>query len=385
MAVPFARTTRALSADGSRVSIWVLLCAMLAITAWFAWFSISRLGVYEVSQSARLEAGGAPYEISSKVGGTILTSQMQIGDEVEAGTPLAALDAAVQQLDAAEQLARLDSFPTRISALKNEIAALQSALQSDGQGAGQQNAALRARIREAEADVAFARENAARLRRQSANGGVAEIEAERAKSAQKRAEAQRDALIAESRKSGFDANSRAGENRARLEVLRSELATLQSEEVASQAASGRMSLELDQRIIRAPVSGILGDVLPLRPGSTIAPGQKIATIIPKHKLIIVASYKASSGLGRIRPGQRAEMRLDGFPWTQFGTVKARVLRVAAEARGNTIRVELEPLSPPSPKFNMRHGLTGQVEILIEKASPLTLMLRAAGLNSVSRN
>lgn len=385
MAVPFARTTRALSADGSRVSIWVLLCAMLAITAWFAWFSISRLGVYEVSQSARLEAGGATYEISSKVGGTILTSQMQIGDEVEAGTPLAALDAAVQQLDAAEQLARLDSFPTRISALKNEIAALQSALQSDGQGAGQQNAALRARIREAEADVAFARENAARLRRQSANGGVAEIEAERAESAQQRAEAQRDALIAESRKSGFDANSRAGENRARLEVLRSELATLQSEEVASQAASGRMSLELDQRIIRAPVSGILGDVLPLRPGSTIAPGQKIATIIPKHKLIIVASYKASSGLGRIRPGQLAEMRLDGFPWTQFGTVKARVLRVAAEARGNTIRVELEPLSPPSPKFNMRHGLTGQVEILIEKASPLTLMLRAAGLNSVSRN
>lgn len=358
---------------------------MLAIGAWFAWFSISRLGVYEVSNSARLEAGGATYDIASKFGGTILTSEMQIGDEVVAGEPLAALDAAVQQLDTAEQLARLESFPARISALKNEIAALQSALQSDGQGAGQQNAALRARIREAEANVAFARENASRLRRQSMNGGVAEIEAERAESVRKQAEAQRDALIAESRKSGFDASSRAGENNARLEALRSELATLQSEEVASQAASGRMSLELDQRIIRAPVSGILGDVLPLRPGSAIAPGQKIATIIPKHKLVIVASYKASTGLGRIRPGQNAEMRLDGFPWTQFGTVKARVLRVAAEARGNNIRVELEPLSPPSHKFAMRHGLTGQVEILIEKASPLSLMLRAAGLNSVSRN
>ncbi len=358
---------------------------MLAIAAWFAWFSISRLGVYEVSNSARLEAGGATYDIASKFGGTILTSEMQIGDEVVAGEPLAALDAAVQQLDTAEQLARLESFPARISALKNEIAALQSALQSDGQGAGQQNAALRARIREAEANVAFARENASRLRRQSTTGGVAEIEAERAESVRKQAEAQRDALIAESRKSGFDASSRAGENNARLEALRSELATLRSEEIASQAASGRMSLELDQRIIRAPVSGILGDVLPLRPGSTIAPGQKIATIIPKHKLVIVASYKASTGLGRIRPGQRAEMRLDGFPWTQFGTVKARVLRVAAEARGNNIRVELEPLSPPSPTFKMRHGLTGRVEILIEKASPLSLMLRAAGLNSVSRN
>ena len=48
-------------------------------------------------------------------------------------------------------------------------------------------------------------------------------------------------------------------------------------------------------------------------------GDHLATVIPSADLKVVAGFPPSDALARVRQGQPAQMRLDGFPWTEFGS------------------------------------------------------------------
>lgn len=116
----------------------------------------------------------------------------------------------------------------------------------------------------------------------------------------------------------------------------------------------------------------------LRPGGVIDSGHLIAQIVPAGALRVIAEFEPSTALGRVLSGQSAKVRFDGFPWTQFGTLRATAIRVASEPADGTIRVELEPDPSSAPAIPMAHGLPGEVEIEVERISPVALVLRAAG-------
>jgi membrane fusion protein (multidrug efflux system) len=95
-------------------------------------------------------------------------------------------------------------------------------------------------------------------------------------------------------------------------------------------------------------------------------------------LLFVGEFTPATVLGGVRRGQRARLRLDGFPWTQYGSIDATVSRVASEVRDNRVRIELTPTGSTMPGLVMQHGLPGTAEISLEQVSPAVLMLRASG-------
>jgi len=96
------------------------------------------------------------------------------------------------------------------------------------------------------------------------------------------------------------------------------------------------------------------------------------------KVIVVAEFAPPEALGRVRPEQRGRLRLDGFPWAQYGTVSATVARVATETQNGKIRVELDVEEAPDFPVSLQHGLTGTLEIEVERVSPAHLVLRSIG-------
>jgi hypothetical protein len=82
-------------------------------------------------------------------------------------------------------------------------------------------------------------------------------------------------------------------------------------------------------------------------------------------------------LGRIRPGQ-PRLRLEGFPWTQYGSLAATVSRVASEVRNGRVRVELSVGPDRASPIPLQHGLPGNVEVQVERMAPATLVLHTAG-------
>jgi HlyD family secretion protein len=126
------------------------------------------------------------------------------------------------------------------------------------------------------------------------------------------------------------------------------------------------------------VAGRLGEVAVLRTGAFLQEGDKLGAIVPLGKLRVVAEFPPPAALGRIRPGQAARLRLQGFPWTQYGSIRSTVESVAGEIRDGRVRVELGIDPDPASPIPEQHGLPGTVEVEVERVSPATLVLRAAG-------
>jgi membrane fusion protein (multidrug efflux system) len=130
----------------------------------------------------------------------------------------------------------------------------------------------------------------------------------------------------------------------------------------------------------------LVDVVELAAGAFIVQGQRLGSVLAKDSTVRVRARFARETVGVIHPGQLAQLKLDGYPWTIYGTVPARVTRVGTEpgitatpeAIPNTVRVELDIEAPPDPRIILEHGLTAQVEIEVARVSPAELLLRALG-------
>jgi membrane fusion protein, adhesin transport system len=114
-------------------------------------------------------------------------------------------------------------------------------------------------------------------------------------------------------------------------------------------------------------------------GGYVAEGQRLFSVVPPGELIAVGDFSPGSAIGRLHPGQRATMRLDGFPWAQYGSIHATVTRVATEVRDGLVQVEFTPAPTGNPVQIMQHGVPGVIEVAVEQAAPASLVFRAAGL------
>jgi membrane fusion protein, adhesin transport system len=272
----------------------------------------------------------------------------------------------------------LAAFAPRIASLNREIAALKQAQTQDLQAAEATVRSARFRAQEATAATDYARDNERRLKEESKAGGVAAVEALRAAAETRKFSAARDALASDALRAESDARTRFSQQQAQIEALERAIVTLEGEHATTRNSIARLAQEQAQLVLRAPVDGVLGEVLSLGNGAFVVAGQKIATVVPRGGLVIVANFPPAAVLGRIHPGQQARMRLDGFPWTAYGSLDAEVSLVASEIRDQTVRVELRPRPAPNSRLLLQHGLPGVVEISLEQTAPVLLLLRAIG-------
>ncbi|MEL7567574.1 MAG: HlyD family efflux transporter periplasmic adaptor subunit [Dehalobacterium sp.] len=95
---------------------------------------------------------------------------------------------------------------------------------------------------------------------------------------------------------------------------------LKDQIVGRQETTNLTNANLDQSVLRAPISGIVikkqGTV-----GEVISPGQTVAVLIDPDKLYISANIEETK-LGRIRQGQKVDITVDQFSGKKFtGEVK----------------------------------------------------------------
>lgn len=107
-------------------------------------------------------------------------------------------------------------------------------------------------------------------------------------------------------------------SRAALAAAQSEAAVLKSqqhEEAAKlQQARANLSLaqnDLDHTVIRAPVSGVIGNRSG-QLGEYVKPGTQLASLVPLPRVYVTANFKETQ-LTRMRPGQRARVEVDAYP------------------------------------------------------------------------
>lgn len=378
MPVSFSRTTRALANDNSRYAILTWLLAGLLLGIWLAWFFWATVSVTETSSTARIEVSQSAHPIVPLVAGKVIATRLSLGQHVNTNDVLLELDTRTEQLRLQEQTAQLHALPSQINALQKQIAALVAA-QDDAQSASAaQTQSNAAHLQEATTATAFAQDLARRLSQIQDTDAIPLLDILRAKADLQKLANAKDALAKDVLRQQWDAKMRQHQALADIESLRREAAKLQGEFTSTQISITRLQQDIEKHRILSPASGQIGSMNPLQIGSYVNIGEKLGTVVPQRELKIIAYFPPAAVLGKIRPGQRARMRLDGFPWAQFGTLPATVSGVGAEIKDGQVQVELSPQLPKASPIVMQHGLPGTVEINIERLSPALMVLRASG-------
>jgi multidrug resistance efflux pump len=375
---PFSRTMRSLDADSFRRSNIAMLVAALLLGTWMTWFFLARVERYEVTDLARLEVDRAIYLIQAPVAGRVVASRLVLDQEVQAGDVLVEIETDPQRLELEEERARLTTLPPQITALRNEVAAVELALHQEQQATTVALEQARAQFRESEALARFAEQEAERLKQLHSQGLITERDFMQGMTEAERRRAAAENLKLTASRLEQEQKTRESDREARVERLRGEITRLEGQQTTTAATIQRLGYEIERRRIRAPVAGRLGEVVMLRAGAFVDEGDKLGAVVPSGKLRVVAEFLPPAAMGRIRPGQPGRLRLHGYPWTQYGSIRTTVTSVASEIRDGHVRVEMAANPEPGSAIPFQHGLPGTVEVQVERISPATLVLRAAG-------
>jgi membrane fusion protein (multidrug efflux system) len=369
---------RSLAADGFGCSLAGVLAATLLLGGWGAWFLLSRVAVYEVTQNARLEVDRAAYPIATPVAGRVAVTRLVVGQEVQAGEVLVELDAEAQRLQQEEARIRLAALSAQLAARRQEVAAEEAARQGELQAARVALDEARARHREAEVAARSAEEEAEFYTRLQGRGLAAQLDLVRSRAEVHRRRAAADTLRLAVGRLEAEQQTRERDRLARLERLKREVTQLEGDIATAAATLERLGHEIEQRRIRAPVAGRLGEAATLHSGAVLRAGDTLGAILPPSVLKVIAYFLPPAALGRLHPGPPARLRLAGFPWPQYGSLAATVTSVAHEVRDGQIRVELRLTSDAASPVPLQHGLPGMVEVEVERITPAALVLRVIG-------
>jgi multidrug resistance efflux pump len=375
VATSFSNTLQALVADTLHRHYFGLTIIGVVLIAWFAWFLFAEVGIYKTAP-ARLQAERNIHAVEARAEGQVVAIHMAVGREVRMGDILVELEDTAVRLKLAEQSAMLDSARAQLRAINAGIAAEEQALVEVREATAVAQAETRLRFEQAQATAHLADEEFARWRTLRASGFASDLQAlERQTTARGRrseAEGLRLAITRQQR----DRSVAEADRHASIERLRREAAERAGFIATTTEITQQLKHDSQRYLLRAPVDGPLAEVADLWPGMMVRSGERLATIVPPGQLKMTAEFP-STAVGHIRTGQPAWLRLDGFPWGQYGRVAALVLRVAKEPRAGKIRVELT-IPSRHASIPLQHGLLGTVEIEVERASPAVLVLRAAG-------
>ena len=90
---------------------------------------------------------------------------------------------------------------------------------------------------------------------------------------------------------------------------------------AAQADLATAELNVEHSVVRAPTDGVVSK-RGVEIGQVVQPGQPLLALVPLQDVWVIANFKETQ-LTRIRPGQKAEIKVDSFPGTLFlGTVNS---------------------------------------------------------------
>ncbi len=115
---------------------------------------------------------------------------------------------------------------------------------------------------------------------------------------------------------------------------------------AAQANRAKAALDVQRTVVRAPADGVVTQLTRLQVGQMVFPGAPLVSIVRDGSARVEANFKETD-LNHMRPGQRAEIRIDAYPGMKLaghvesigaGTGSEFSMLPAQNATGNWVKV-----------------------------------------------
>ncbi len=197
----------------------------------------------------------------------------------------------------------------------------------------------------------------------------------------------------------------------RLEFMEAEhrsslLAQVQEKQalmVAAQSDQARIEQLMSQKLLRAPVDGQVQNLSVNTLGGVVMPGQVIVMIVPDNMPLMIEAALSNEDAGFVRVGQHVDIKVDAFPYQQYGSLSGEVTWISPDAEFRTpagidpataskgmempalplkgslvYRLHIKPDSTALMRNGMRHpmivGMSVQADIVTDRRRVIDFLL-----------
>lgn len=181
--------------------------------------------------------------------------------------------------------------------------------------------------------------------------------------------------------------------RSRLNEIQAAIYEANGQSAAMNAETRRMSLDsitegqqkaatLQQELLKAdlrnklmqltsPVEGTVQQLAVHTVGGVVTPAQPVMLIVPQDNPLEVEAFIENKDIGFVKPNQEAEVKIETFQYTKYGTLHAKVASVSHDAindekRGliysTRVKMDRTTINVDGAEVNLSPGMAVSVEI-----------------------
>jgi hemolysin D len=116
-----------------------------------------------------------------------------------------------------------------------------------------------------------------------------------------------------------------------LKTLHERHAKAESQQLQLRAESAKASQRERLTSLTAPVDGTVQQLAVHTTGGVVTPAQVLLVVVPEQAQVTADVTLENKDVGFVNLGQEAEIKLETFPYTRYGTVAAKVTTITADA------------------------------------------------------
>lgn len=347
----------ALPRPWTRGLLYVLMIFVAIALPWSMLYEIEITGIAR----GRLE----PEEETTKVeapletqpsGVRVKTVHVREGSQVKAGQPLMELDSESLRLESKQAIAKLETYQASLLQLKPVEQQLQvlintQRLQNQAQISEQQaqidqtkqrlnsfkslSEIVKSRLSKAERDLQRHQEllQEGVIPKRTVEEIESKYEEQKIGLEQMYSQIQEAESELSQRKSAYERIKRTGQlaiiqSEQQLQQFRSQIAETQGNINQSKSQIQSIENQLQKRIIKAPISGIIYNLPISKSEAVIAAGTLLAEIAPHGNSLILRADMATTESGFLYKNMEVNLKFDAYPYQDYGVIKGHLLEVS---------------------------------------------------------
>jgi hemolysin D len=185
--------------------------------------------------------------------------------------------------------------------------------------------------------------------------------------------------------------SEIAQARANLQEVQAQLLKMKQESLRELTDLDRQLAEVqdtqDKEVLRAPLSGVIFDLVPSSPGYAASAGETLVKVVPGG-ILEAKVFLTNRDVGFVRRGMPAQIRVDTFPYTQFGSIPGRLKSVGTlpippdeqnpEPRFPAyVRMDRDYLQKGDNRFPVSAGQSVQVNLVLREKRVISILTDSA--------
>ena len=169
----------------------------------------------------------------------------------------------------------------------------------------------------------------------------------------------------------------------KIKQLDVELTQLQSKISETQNLLVSAQAKLKDKYLRAPVDGVVLSLDLKNTGEVLTPGETVAEIAPEGADLVVSATLPNEEAGFVEPGMLVQVKLDAYPYQDYGVIPGRVTKISADAQADEqlgevyqleIMLEKDHITENQQIIPFKAGQTVKADIVIRHRRIIDVLL-----------